>query len=701
MRLYCFVISQIFLWASLIFAQAANRNSIPREGRIVGGPLVTAAAAKDQVRLTALALTHDIRLQVLSQTGEQLYDSGFQPGNRLEWTVRNQQGSALQDGVYGCLVSVVDLYGQVTNRWATFRVRDAAVVFDDASRQPQAGTGDDLDNLTILWADEPAPFTLVSHDGSEGWIESTSGGLSFYAGGVSRSRDSVPQLRLTPEGNLGIGVAEPRARLEVAGLIRASEGFQFSDGTILKMEGSVPVLVTTDSGTSGAQTRVLGIGSTVIAAGATPGVTVRPLASSGGIRYAAHESDTNTWFGLNAGGAITSGQFNSFFGSLAGSATTTGNGNVFFGYDAGLANTSGGINDFVGYDTGRSNTTGVGNSFFGDFAGKNHTTGWDNSFFGRESGPTSTSENYNTLMGAYSDVAPGITNATAIGFQAKVTQSNSLVLGSINGVNGATANTKVGIGTTTPRYPLSVIGQIGGESAAGAFNYAIRPTSSSLTEIFGGGAGGGAAIAINSSANIGIKTSNPRFPLTVVGQIGGESTVGAFNYAIRPTSASLTEIFGGGAGGGAAIAINNRAYVGIGTSNPQEKLHVIGNIIASGTITMGVTSPEDLIPDYVFEPNYKLMPLDQLEQFLAKEKHLPNVPKASEIKKKGLNLSEFQMKLLKQIEELTLYTLQQARTINEQQSAMQRKDEELDSLNARLAAVEQTVVQMARQLKRK
>jgi hypothetical protein len=50
----------------------------------------------------------------------------------------------------------------------------------------------------------------------------------------------------------------------------------------------------------------------------------------------------------------------------------------------------------------------------------------------------------------------GITNATALGYQAKVSQSDSLVLGSINGLNGATASVKVGIGTASPDAPLHV-----------------------------------------------------------------------------------------------------------------------------------------------------------------------------------------------------------------------------------------------------
>jgi hypothetical protein len=64
------------------------------------------------------------------------------------------------------------------------------------------------------------------------------------------------------------------------------------------------------------------------------------------------------------------------------------------------------------------------------------------------------------------------------------------------------------------------------------------------------------------------------------------------------------------------------------------------------------------------------MPIQQLENYIAREKHLPNIPDASEIRETGLNHTEFQMKLLQKIEELTLYTVQQANTIRELQARL-------------------------------
>ena len=75
------------------------------------------------------------------------------------------------------------------------------------------------------------------------------------------------------------------------------------------------------------------------------------------------------------------------------------------------------------------------------------------------------------------------------------------------------------------------------------------------------------------------------------------------------------------------------------------------------------------VPDYVFDPSYQLMPLEQLANFVAQNKHLPSVPSAAEIKAAGgINMTEMQMTLLGKVEELTLYMLAQQKEIEELRS---------------------------------
>jgi hypothetical protein len=166
----------------------------------------------------------------------------------------------------------------------------------------------------------------------------------------------------------------------------------------------------------------------------------------------------NAFFGRSAGVSNTTGESNSFFGYRTGGSTTTANSNSFFGRSAGEDNTTGESNSFFGRGSGRVNSAGSANAFFGGFAGFANTTGSNNSYFGALAGLSNTTEHNNSFFGFFSNGAAGITNATAVGFRAQVMQSNSLVLGSIAGLNDAPAGVNVGIGTPTPQRQLHLNG---------------------------------------------------------------------------------------------------------------------------------------------------------------------------------------------------------------------------------------------------
>jgi len=76
------------------------------------------------------------------------------------------------------------------------------------------------------------------------------------------------------------------------------------------------------------------------------------------------------------------------------------------------------------------------------------------------------------------------------------------------------------------------------------------------------------------------------------------------------------------------------------------------------------------IPDYVFDPLYKLLPLNELKTYITTNKHLPNIPSAKEYEERGeLDLGELNRKLLEKVEELTLYILQ----LEERTKALENK----------------------------
>lgn len=110
--------------------------------------------------------------------------------------------------------------------------------------------------------------------------------------------------------------------------------------------------------------------------------------------------------------------------------------------------------------------------------------------------------------------------------------------------------------------------------------------------------------------------------------------------------------------------------VGIGTTNVSgARLTVKGKILASEVQIVDI----GLIPaDYVFKSDYKLMSLYDLEQYVRKNSHLPDVPSAQEMLTNGLNMSEMSNVLLKKVEELTLYTIDQAKQIQELKEIIER-----------------------------
>jgi hypothetical protein len=139
---------------------------------------------------------------------------------------------------------------------------------------------------------------------------------------------------------------------------------------------------------------------------------------------------------------------NTFLG-MTQNIENTGTENTFVGYRSGNANSSGHMNVFSGYQAGNVNTTGNLNLFDGYNAGFYNTTGSYNCFVGPGAGSGNVDGTYNTCLGYNSNLDGHLTNATAIGYNAKVEKSNSLILG---GKGSFAVN--VGIGLSSPLAPL-------------------------------------------------------------------------------------------------------------------------------------------------------------------------------------------------------------------------------------------------------
>jgi hypothetical protein len=203
-----------------------------------------------------------------------------------------------------------------------------------------------------------------------------------------------------------------------------------------------------------------------------------------------------------------------------------------------------------------------------------------------------------------------------------------------NGGNVIFGGSYVGIGATGPRSRLEVTGD-------GRFS----PSNS-----------GSSLIIESSSLATGNNYSNVRLAPGSASGSGWLTTKldnwgGYFNWT-RGSASGDVELM--------RIDATN-GTVGIGTSNIGSSTYKL--YVESGIRTRKVKVDQNGWPDYVFSSDYKLLPLKEVEQFIKQHQHLPEVPSAQEIDKEGLNLGENQSVLLKKVEELTLYVIEQEKQI--------------------------------------
>lgn len=290
--------------------------------------------------------------------------------------------------------------------------------------------------------------------------------------------------------SVGIGNTAPTEKLDVAGNIKASgtvTATSFSgDGSaltgIVASSTSSLTMPTTSSSSVGVVTQnsvpfIHSFGTSNTFVGKASGnfsMTGTSNVALGDFALFSNSSGAgNAAIGSSALSSNTTGGSNTGVGSSALANSTTGNANVAVGTSALSANTTGGGNVAVGSaalffnstsfsnvavgEQALFNTTGAQNTALGGGAGQSNTTGAQNTFLG-----------YNTNAGA-----SGLTNATAIGANAIVGQSNAVVLG-----NGA----DVGIGTSTPGYKLAVVADAPTNAVTHIFNSSLTGGTGLLVE---------------------------------------------------------------------------------------------------------------------------------------------------------------------------------------------------------------------------
>ncbi|MGN7787309.1 hypothetical protein ACTJIJ_22435 [Niabella sp. 22666] len=187
---------------------------------------------------------------------------------------------------------------------------------------------------------------------------------------------------------------------------------------------------------------------------------------------------------------------------------------------------------------------------------------------------------------------------------------------------------------------------------------------------------------LNTSNNVTIGTTFSTSPLTVGDNHGKKLSLGSWNHWQKTdiiktgydgTNFDHTDILVPGyENNDALLRLTKAGNVGIGTRNPAEKLSVNGKIRAHE-----IKVEQANWPDYVFDSNYQLPALAELEKFIRDHRHLPGIPSAKQVKENGIALGENQAALLKKIEEQALYIIQQ--------------EKRMEALEKRIASLEKLI----------
>lgn len=390
----------------------------------------------------------------------------------------------------------------------------------------------------------------------------------------------------------------------------------------------------------------------------------------------------NSAFGATSLQINQTGTLNSAFGARCMESNTTGSGNVAIGFRALGANVGGANNTALGYGTLLNPTNSSNNIAIGINTPRHFSGGGNNNIFiGVSTAENLQSGSGNTIIGLVKfDGSPSTTTT------AGNDTSNTIIL-----ANGNTqqrlfihSNGYTGIGLGNNAIPQNMLELNGG--LAGTSGLRFRSYTSASTPV----ASNGRVLTLNANGDVVLTTDVGSGGTTIMAN-GTNTTVTGTGVVGSPYQINACNLYtcDGTLSGNRTINMNNnsmifdtqangRIYIGdtttpvaaaFNTSNfpttfGNYRLYVEGGILTE-RVKVALRSTANWA-DYVFANDYKLMPLREVESFINKNQHLPGIESASELQKSGLDIADMQAKQMGKIEELTLYIIEQNKTLEKQ-----------------------------------
>ena len=459
----------------------------------------------------------------------------------------------------------------------------------------------------------------------------------------------------------------------------------------------------------------------------------------------------NTAMGYESLRSNTSGSYNTATGYEALEYNTTGRYNTATGYESLRSNITGRYNTAVGYQSGRSNYYGSRNIFIGHQAGY-HETGSDKLYIDNSStsnpllygdfssnifqvnGTLKTKSGGTTLTYPTADGHNGYVLTTngngTLSFNPPSSASETLTRLVDNGNGTITYTDENGDSTTLNLSNNETLTTLS-ESGNGTATYTDENGDSTTIKTYSFGSLLG-HLQTGQFGNLGspnqwIGIGQPSIPLVPglsttlpvygfrsqwAGQTGifaltgfGDTKDLSIQWGPNPNSklrfAFLNDL-NNTSNKTEVMTISSDGRVGIGTTNFPTNIHSAGNnintttyklFVKGGILTEEVTTATGWA-DYVFDDDYRLMPLAQVEAFIDANGHLPNVPSSAEVEKQGVELGNMTRIQQEKIEELTLYIIAQQKKLDEQNGKLSAQEQKLAEQQQQLNLLNEKVAQL-------